>query len=139
NGAINDTHYLIVIPRVFRAGTTHNIGINIFGRIPCDVGLRLFDPINRGVIRQAWGHFQPNEAGMLELQVPEGLYKPRVLATVCGKTTEKTVGYEALSKKIFIQTDKPIYKPGQKVLIRIIFVNSQLHADGKKVSSVTVQ
>jgi hypothetical protein len=54
---------------VFRAGTTHNIGINIFGRKPCDVGLRLFDPLKTGVIRQAWGHFQPNEAGMLKLQV----------------------------------------------------------------------
>ena len=48
-------------------------------------------------------------------QVPEGLSKPKLFATVCGvRTAEKTVTYETPAKKIFIQTDKPIYKPGQK-------------------------
>ncbi|CAB3998482.1 Hypothetical predicted protein [Paramuricea clavata] len=72
---------------------------------------------------------------MLELQVPDGLSNVKVGATVCGvKTTKKTVTYEALAKKVFIQTDKPIYKPGQKVLIRIICVDSQLKPAGKKES-----
>jgi hypothetical protein len=48
-------------------------------------------------------------------QVPDGLSNVKVGATVCGaRTAKKTVTYEALAKKIFIQTDKPIYKPGQK-------------------------
>ena len=40
----------------------------------------------------------------------------KVGATVCGiETSHREIGYEALlPEKIFIQTDKPIYKPGQK-------------------------
>jgi hypothetical protein len=48
-------------------------------------------------------------------QVPQGLSKPKVVATVCGlRTAEKSVSYKTPAKKIFIETDKPIYKPGQK-------------------------
>ncbi len=51
----------------------------------------------------------------ITIQVPEGLSKAKVRATVCGsKTAEKTVTCEAPAKKVLIQTDKPIYKPGQK-------------------------
>ncbi|CAB3996503.1 C3 and PZP-like alpha-2-macroglobulin domain-containing 8 isoform X1, partial [Paramuricea clavata] len=140
NGAVNDGDYLIIVPRVFRAGTTQNIGINIFGNKSCDVRLTLDDSTKRGISSQARGHFQPNEAGMLKLQVPDGLSNVKVGATVCGvQTAKKTVTYEALAKKVFIQTDKPIYKPGQKVLIRIICVDYELKPAGKKVSSVVIQ
>jgi hypothetical protein len=43
NGAVNDGDYLIIVPRVFRAGTTQNISINIFGNKACDVRLTLDD------------------------------------------------------------------------------------------------
>ena len=66
---MNDGDYLIIVPRVFRAGTTQNIGINIFGNKSCDVRLTLDDSTKRGISSQARGHFRPNEAGMLELQV----------------------------------------------------------------------
>jgi hypothetical protein len=36
-------------------------------------------------------------------------------ATVCGiETSRRQITYQVLPAKIFIQTDKPIYKPGQK-------------------------
>ena len=50
-------------------------------------------------------------------QVPVGLSRPKIKATVCGRRTlEKSVKYLAPVNKVFIQTDKPIYKPGQKGL-----------------------
>ena len=50
-------------------------------------------------------------------QVPVGLSKPKINATICGhQTPEKSVNYFAPVNKVFIQTDKPIYKPGQKGL-----------------------
>jgi hypothetical protein len=98
-----------------------------------------------------------------------------VEATVCGvKTSRREISYEdPPPDTIFIQTDKPIYKPGQKgeqlvstqfiiglgacissenqallmmcynfsffiflVLIRIIYVNSELKPAGTKVKSI---
>jgi hypothetical protein len=138
NGEMSDRDYLIVIPRVLRGGTTANIGINIFGNISCDVELKLYGRKNRDVVSRAKGNFQPNEEGQLELkvnfnlvaichilaaaiksflscrQVPK-IHVSRVGATVCGiETSHRQITYQVLPAKIFIQTDKPIYKPGQK-------------------------
>ena len=68
NGEIDDRDYLIVVPRLLRGGATVNIGINIFGNISCDVELKLYDSAEN-VVARAKGHFQPNEAGGLELKV----------------------------------------------------------------------
>jgi hypothetical protein len=66
---VNDGDYLIIVPRLFRTGTTQSIGVNIFGNKSCDVIFTLHDSEGSGISSQGKGHFQPNEAGMLELQV----------------------------------------------------------------------
>ena len=69
NAALNDGDYLITIPRVFRAGTTQNVGINIFGNKSCDVTVTLYDSKTNGKSTNVEGHFKPNEAGVLKVQV----------------------------------------------------------------------
>jgi hypothetical protein len=60
---------LITIPRLFRAGTKQNVGVNIFGNKSCDVTLKLYDSARSGNKIQVQGRFRPNEAGVLEIQV----------------------------------------------------------------------
>lgn len=69
SGALGNGDYLITIPRVFRAGTKVNVGINIFGDESCDVEIRLYGSATYVVRSRNSGHFQPNEAGTLGLQV----------------------------------------------------------------------
>ncbi|XP_028400033.1 murinoglobulin-1-like isoform X2 [Dendronephthya gigantea] len=133
NSEINDGDYLITVPRVLRGGTTVNIGVNIFGNVSCDVEISLLGRF--GINGGAKGHFQPNEIAKLELKVPNEFVQS-VRATVGNNTSETKISYEETTPvKIFIQTDKPIYKPGQEVQMRIIYVNSELKPAGKKEPS----
>lgn len=68
-GELRDNDYLIIIPRVFRAGAKINIGVNIFGNQPCDVEVRLYDATKNVVRSRAKNRFEPNIAGTLKLQV----------------------------------------------------------------------
>ncbi|XP_028417105.1 alpha-1-macroglobulin-like [Dendronephthya gigantea] len=141
NGELGNNDYLIVIPRVFRAGTKMNIGVNIFGNKGCDVEVRVYDGTKNVLISQARDRFQPNEAGTLELPALEKASSTlKMESTVCGvRTKKKSVKFVTFENKVFIQTDKPIYKPGQKVLIRIISVDPKLKPAGKKISSVIIE
>ncbi|XP_028418026.1 alpha-1-inhibitor 3-like, partial [Dendronephthya gigantea] len=141
NGELGNNDYLIVIPRVFRAGTKMNIGVNIFGSKGCDVEVRVYDGTKNVLISQARDRFQPNEAGTLELPALEKASSTlKVESTVCGvRTKKKSVNFVTFENKVFIQIDKPIYKPGQKVLIRIISVDPKLKPAGKKISSVIIE
>jgi hypothetical protein len=61
------------------------IGVNIFGNVSCDVRIRLFDPRKPAIHSAATGHFQPNRAGVLELQVGVLYVKFRPLVILIAK------------------------------------------------------
>ena len=110
NGVLNDGDYLITIPRVFTVGMTQKIGINIFGNKSCEVEIALYDSRKYDIQSKVEGHFKPSKTGVLELQVPQGLYKPKVTAKVCGvKSAKKIVTYRTPMKKIYIHPNRQAY------------------------------
>lgn len=68
-----------------------------------------------------------NNLHRIFFQIPMGLSLAKVQATVCGVTTaKKTVTYnDSPLRKVFIQTDKPIYKPGQKGILESLLIHFQ--------------
>ena len=92
---------MIIIPRVFRAGMTQNIGVNIFGKKSCEVGIRLYDSTRTVIRSEVKGHFQPNETGMLKLKVRNVSYHS---LSACGRkkiivASENIVKYSSTKSK----------------------------------------
>ncbi len=117
--------YLAVVPSVLRSGQTENISLSLFrGDAPAagDVRLSLMkdnrslaqsskmvrgsDTISLSVPRLASGEYQveirgPNFSDSASLRVEEGTL-------------------------VFLETDKPIYKPGQTIHIRVLTLDTML-------------
>ena len=60
---------MIIVPRVFRAGTTQKIGVNIFGNKSCEVVITLSDATRPRINAYQKYRFHPNEAATVELKV----------------------------------------------------------------------
>eukprot|EP00920_Eleutheroschizon_duboscqi_P030807 GHVT01074384.1.p1 GENE.GHVT01074384.1~~GHVT01074384.1.p1 ORF type:complete len:380 (+),score=2.52 GHVT01074384.1:153-1292(+) len=90
--------------------------------------------------------FRNGESKCMKLRVPK-IGSKEVNLTVSAWTTDKAYSFKD-SKRIglaprnlvtFIQTDKPIYKPGQKVKFRILTLKSDLRFRDGKFGPVYVQ
>ncbi|CAB3988758.1 C3 and PZP-like alpha-2-macroglobulin domain-containing 8 isoform X2, partial [Paramuricea clavata] len=141
--------YLITSPYTYRAGEDETVNIQLFGSKSCEVEVRLKPQNSKTVTVSANGTFTPGEQGKLILRIPKenvrnGRHYYRTSfdldATVCGvKTESRSVSAQPLKpNNIFIQTDKPIYKPGQKLRMRILSLDKDLKLTGDKVANVHV-
>jgi CD109 antigen len=118
NAEIADT-YFFTVPKVLKAGKINYIGYTIMnGSKPARVKIT----VELGDIRK---ELTISGNGKFELPAPnkEGTYKLKIEAKGFSGEAEVKVVKDTL---IFIETDKPIYKPGQTVHIRLIAVNSML-------------
>lgn len=111
--------YLFTVPKVLKAGEYNYIGYTILNRSnPASSKVR----IEIGDLKD---EFTIYGSGRFKILAPkeEGTYKLKITAGNFRGEAEIRVVKDSL---IFIETDKPIYKPGQTVHIRIIAVNSML-------------
>ncbi len=121
--------YLFTVPKVLKAGNVNYIGYTLLnGSKPAvaKVKVRIGD---REEVLTLSG------CGKFELRAPEkeGKYRLEITAGDFKGVAEVKVVKDSI---VFVETDKPIYKPGQTVHIRLIAVDSTLK---KAEDDVTVE
>ena len=119
--------FVAVVPRTLRTGYTERVSVSLFNRDRAAVGtvrLTLLDagaPVRTVVARV------PGSAN-LELPVPrleQGTYEIEVEVQEVRETSRASVNVED-GVLLFVETDKPIYKPGQTVHIRLMTLDALL-------------
>ena len=117
--------YMAVVPKVLQSGSTQSVSLALFN------GDRLVtDKVEVTLLKDGSEITQASKTirgkGTIELDIPdieEGEYQFRVKGA--GFEDEATVMVNA-SFVVFIETDKPIYKPGQTIHIRTITLTPEL-------------
>ena len=117
--------YVALAPRVLRSGQTEGISVSLFsGQDPAIGVVRLRLLKDGDPIVQASGRIEGSGVILLPVpEVPEGGYQlhlegPGFQDQVSLKVAEGTL--------LFLETDKPIYKPGQTVMVRILTLGPEL-------------
>ncbi len=117
--------YMVIAPQVLRSGQTEGVSVSLFHR----------DNPAQGVVRVSLitgDNTQIDASGLilgtgsvyLEVpNLPKGNYNLRVEGPGFEDTATMRVESGA---SLFLETDKPIYKPGQKVMIRVLTVGPEL-------------
>ena len=116
--------YMVLAPSVLRSGQTESISVSLFsGQKPArgTVGLTLFGSTS---LASASGDIEGT--GAISLSVPRispGTYY--LFASGPGFSERAPVTVEA-GDILFVETDKPLYKPGQDMHIRVLLVDVEL-------------
>ncbi|XP_028406949.1 murinoglobulin-1-like isoform X3 [Dendronephthya gigantea] len=146
---LENTQYLITSPYQYYLGQNETINVQIFGTKPCAVKVTLKSRYNSRLFVSVNGTFAPGERGKLAIHIPTYFvtttrryyyrYNFKLQANVCGKNSDEVdviVTQRNNDDAVFIQTDKPIYKPGQKIRMRIIVLDRKLKPKEGKIDSV---
>ena len=118
--------YIALAPAVLRAGQTESVSVSLFdGQDPAK-GEVLVELLHRG---NSLARTQANieGSGMVALQVPEvipGDYELEVSGQ--GFVERAWVRIERRNPVLLLETDKPIYRPGQEILIRVLQLGPEL-------------
>ncbi|XP_034035690.1 C3 and PZP-like alpha-2-macroglobulin domain-containing protein 8 [Thalassophryne amazonica] len=133
--------YLVAAPSVFRAGVEESVSVTIFNaKAETRVQVQLL--VKGQTV--AHSHGSVLDKGTIKLKVPPGL-RGQAHLKVWGNRhlTEggyifhnyTTVTVESKGTAVFIQTDKPIYKPKHKVLINVYTVTPDLRPANDKMEA----
>ncbi|KFP08055.1 Ovostatin, partial [Calypte anna] len=80
-----------------------------------------------------------------EFKVPPATSDPLAFISFSAKGTtvnlaeRRSVAIQNVDNIVFIQTDKPIYKPGQKVMIRVVSLDSQFRPVREAYPRITIE
>ena len=125
--------YVAVVPQVLHGGTTEAISLSLFSGdslVPGRVEVALLKAGETVVRKQG----TIDGKGIIELAIPdveEGEYE--ILVKGNGFEDKASVRVEK-SLLIFLESDKPIYKPGQTIHIRVVTLNSELRPVNESVT-----
>ena len=117
--------YMVLAPSVLRSGQTEGISVSLFsGRQPARGTVQLALLSRNAVWAEATGSIEGT--GAIPLSVPDisrGYYQ----LTVAGPGFQEAawIMVEA-GDVLFVETDKPIYKPGQDMHIRVLLLDIEL-------------
>ncbi|XP_019615204.1 PREDICTED: murinoglobulin-2-like [Branchiostoma belcheri] len=137
--------YLVLSPKVLQAGTEEAVCISLF-EIEDDVKVSIelsskddFEPATvTDVLKQG-------QDKCVKLKVPLVSSDKEAKLSVYGKGSsydfkdEKSVKISKKATSTFISTDKPIYKPGQKVQMRILTVKQDLRPYEENIDMVWIE
>ncbi|XP_067056984.1 pregnancy zone protein-like isoform X1 [Acropora muricata] len=154
---------LVTSPRLYRAGSTQELTVSLFSEpLPWIVNATL--AYSNSIIDTDEGQFTSLSDGTLKLKV--NLKKPQIPRALIGQIergkvkslqakltinggqlggryddfqSSEMITIAIPKNSLFIQTDKPIYKPGQTVNMRIIGTDENLRPLEGKISSLTVK
>jgi CD109 antigen len=131
--SIPATAYTVIIPGIFQSGATQNISVALFAGKSSASGNIKLDLLKSGqTVARSQGYIQ--NKGQLTLDVPalpEGDYTLRLE----GENFQDEASVKVKnSQLLFIESDKPIYKPGQTLHMRTITLDSQLKPLGGNVT-----
>ena len=117
--------YLTVAPSILRSNATESISVALFSNGRPASGQVELTLLSRGVpVGRVAGFI--NGQGSLDIEVPslaDGAYELEISGP--GFTDRATLMVEARTV-LFLETDKPIYKPGQTVHIRVLTLDPDL-------------
>ena len=121
--------YLAAAPAVLRAGRTENVSVSLFdGSEPARGDVRL--TLLRGDSPVAAASASVAGSGIIPLSVPAGSAGGYTLRIEGGDgpvfTDTTPVRVTEPAELLFLETDKPIYKPGQQIRIRALRLDSDL-------------
>ncbi|XP_069505312.1 C3 and PZP-like alpha-2-macroglobulin domain-containing protein 8 isoform X2 [Ambystoma mexicanum] len=136
--------YLIAAPSVFRSGIEEVVSVTIFNTIK-ETNVQIQLVVKGEVVAQ--GHQTILNKGSIKLKVPAGLRGQAHLKAwgnrhltddgyIFHNYTSVTIDSKGCS--VFIQTDKPVYKPKQKVLINMFSVMPDLRPTNEKIEAYIV-
>ncbi|XP_073449024.1 C3 and PZP-like alpha-2-macroglobulin domain-containing protein 8 isoform X1 [Aquarana catesbeiana] len=141
SSAHNNPGYLIAAPSVFRSGVEEAVSITIFNTA-AETKVQVKLVVKGETV--AVGHGSVLDKGTVKVKVPPGLRGQAHLKVwgnrhlndgglIFHNSTTVTVDSKGLS--LFIQTDKPVYKPKQKVMINMYMVTPNLRPASEKVNA----
>ncbi len=118
--------YVALAPEVLRVGHAENVSVSLFdGQNPAKGDVRLALMQHRRVLVDTQAHIEGS--GIVVLQVPDvapGNYQLEIEGK--GFSETKTLWIEANKPVLLLGTDKPVYKPGQEILIRVLQLGPEL-------------
>ncbi|XP_011781286.1 PREDICTED: LOW QUALITY PROTEIN: C3 and PZP-like alpha-2-macroglobulin domain-containing protein 8 [Colobus angolensis palliatus] len=133
--------YLIAAPSVFRVGVEEVISVTIFNS-PWEVIVQAQLVAQGEPVVQSQGAIL--DKGTIKLKVPTGL-RGQALLKVWGRGrqaeegplfhNQTSVTVDGRGASVFIQTDKPVYKPQHRVLISIFTVSPDLRPVNEKLEA----
>ncbi|CAH2293294.1 C3 and PZP-like alpha-2-macroglobulin domain-containing 8 [Pelobates cultripes] len=133
--------YLIAAPSVFRSGVEEAISITIFNAV-VETKVQLQLVVKGEAVAEA--HGLVFDKGTVKIQVPLGI-RGQAYLKVWGNRhltdggfifhNFTTVTVDSKGSSVFIQTDKPVYKPKQKVLINMYMVTPNLRPTRGKIDA----
>ncbi|XP_032170736.1 C3 and PZP-like alpha-2-macroglobulin domain-containing protein 8 isoform X4 [Mustela erminea] len=133
--------YLIAAPSVFRSGVEEVISVTIFNS-PREVMVQAQLVAQGEAV--AWSQGAILDKGTIKLKVPTGL-RGQALLQVWGRSgwaeerplfhNQTSVTVDSRGASVFIQTDKPVYKPRHRVLISIFTVTPNLRPVSQKLEA----
>uniref|UniRef100_A0ACB8F101 Uncharacterized protein n=1 Tax=Sphaerodactylus townsendi TaxID=933632 RepID=A0ACB8F101_9SAUR len=131
--------YLVVAPSVFRAGVEEAVSVTIFNPIK-ETAVQVQLVVKGETVARA--HSTILGKGTITLKVPSGLRGQAHLEVWGNRHLAKegyifhnytTVTIDSKGASVFIQTDKPTYRPKQKVLINLFTVSPELRPVSERV------
>lgn len=117
--------YVAIVPQTLHSGTTEAISLSLFGGgglVPGRVEVAL---LKEGkAIARAQGSIDGK--GIIELDIPEVEDGDYEISLKGNGFEDKAMVRVEKSRLLFLETDKPIYKPGQTIQMRVVTLNSGL-------------
>ncbi|XP_052446900.1 C3 and PZP-like alpha-2-macroglobulin domain-containing protein 8 isoform X1 [Carassius gibelio] len=136
--------YLIAAPSVFRAGVEEAVSVTIFNAVE-DTRVQLQLSVKGEIV--AHSHGTVRDKGTIKIKVPSDLRGQAHLKVWGNRQLNEggfifhnhtTVTVDSKGTTVFIQTDKPVYKPRQKVLINVYAVTPDLRPTSEKIEAYIV-
>ena len=117
--------YVAIAPRELRPGETGSVSVSLFdGDLPAQGIVRV--SLHSGGRQAAAASGMIMGAGSIPLPVPDlPPDKYRLTVEGPGFSDETSLRVES-GASLFLETDKPIYKPGQRVMMRVLTVGPEL-------------
>ncbi|KAK3743044.1 hypothetical protein RRG08_063910 [Elysia crispata] len=133
--------YLLTVPRVLRHGTSFQYCLTMYGDVASEkqAALNFIDSETGKIIATDDHLYTTGQQSCRDFSVPPpGEY--RLLVTNSTAILHDAVKVTVLDSKIItlVQTDKPMYKPGQKVKFRVMTLLSDMKARTGQIKSIYV-
>ncbi|XP_062827451.1 ovostatin [Anolis carolinensis] len=141
----NELQYLLIVPSVLQSTSPNTACVQL---------VNLNESVNLNVLLEYQGQNvtilkeqvrKQNFFKCSTFQIPNARISPLAFITISFKgntlneTERRSVAIQNTGNVVFIQTDKPIYKPGEKVLYRVVALDTNFTPVPETYSSITIQ
>lgn len=124
--------YVALTPRIMRSGQTETVALTLLhGEQPAMGNVAIVLTKDGKTVAETSGAIRGH--GILSLTLPAGIQGEHKI-NISGETFKEQAAIRVESGAIiFVESDKPIYKPGQTIHLRVLVVDSNLRPTGGEV------